>query len=241
MLIIPAIDLCAGRVVRLAQGDYDRQTGYEVEPLALARVYHAAGAHWLHLVDLDAARSGKFENLDVIEQIAATGLKVQAGGGVRGDADLQRLFDAGVERAVVGSLAVRDPQQVESWLVQHGAERLCVALDARQDEGGRWMLPVKGWTEQSGIALDELAPRYLRAGARHLLCTDIERDGMLSGPNLDLYAYLRRLVPELNVQASGGVRDSDDLRALRDHGAAAAILGRSLLEGRLTLAEALQC
>jgi len=241
MLIIPAIDLRAGRVVRLAQGDYARQTGYPIEPLALASQYQAAGARWLHVVDLDAARSGAFENLHVIEQLAATGLQVQAGGGVRSEADLQRLFAAGVERVVVGSVAVRDPEQVESWIVRHGAERLCIALDARQDDDGRWMLPVKGWTEASGVALDDLAPRYLRAGARHLLCTDIDRDGMLSGPNIDLYAHLRRLVPKLKVQASGGVRDASDLLALIKEGAAAAILGRSLLEGRLTLEQALQC
>jgi len=241
MLIIPAIDLRAGRVVRLAQGDYARQTDYPVEPLELARTYQQAGAHWLHVVDLDAARSGAFENLLVIEQLATTGLKVQAGGGVRSEADLRRLFDAGVERAVVGSLAVRDPKQVESWIVRHGADRVCIALDARRTDRGRWMLPVKGWTEASGVALDELAPRYERAGARHLLCTDIDRDGMLSGPNVDLYAHLRLLVPELRVQASGGVRDASDLRALEKEGAAAAILGRSLLEGRLTLAQALQC
>ena len=241
MLIIPAIDLRAGRVVRLAQGDYERQRAYAVEPLALARDYHAAGARWLHVVDLDGARSGAFENLQVIEQIAETGLHVQAGGGIRCERDLQRLFDAGVERAVVGSIAVRDPREVESWIARHGPERMCIALDARRNEAGHWMLPVKGWTEASGLSIDELAPRYLRAGARHLLCTDIDRDGMLAGPNLDLYALLRRLVPELHVQASGGVRDESDLRALMEHGAAAAILGRSLLEGRLTLEAALLC
>lgn len=241
MQIIPAIDLREGRVVRLAQGDYARATQYAADPLMLAREYAAAGARWLHVVDLDGARLGAFENLTVIETLVHAGMHVQAGGGVRGEADVTRLFDAGVARVVVGSVAVRSPDIVEAWIMRHGAERICVALDTRCDERGRWTLPVKGWTESSSVDLDELAPRFVRAGARHLLCTDIARDGMLSGPNLALYAHLRQHVPQLALQASGGVRGVDDVQALRDCGADAVILGRSLLEGRLTVAEALQC
>ncbi len=241
MEIIPAIDLREGRVVRLAQGDYARETRYEAAPLELARHYAAAGARWLHVVDLDGARSGLLENLRVIEALAATSLQVQCGGGVRGEDDLRRLFDAGVARVVVGSLSVREPALVMHWLARYGNERLCVALDARHDEREGWLLPVKGWTEASTIRLDELAPRYADAGARHLLCTDIDRDGMLAGPNVALYSQLREWAPGLAVQASGGVRDVGDLRALRDAGAAGAILGRSLLEGRLAIEEALAC
>jgi phosphoribosylformimino-5-aminoimidazole carboxamide ribotide isomerase len=239
--IIPAIDLRAGRVVRLAQGDYARETRYAPEALELAQAYARAGATRLHVVDLDGARSGALENLRVIEAIAGGGLRLQAGGGVRGAADVERLFDAGVERVVVGSVAVREPDTVAGWLARFGAERICIALDTRADASGRWTLPVRGWTESSQASLDELAPRFAAAGARHLLCTDIARDGMLSGPNLALYAHLRMLVPDVAVQASGGVRDANDLLALRGGGAAAAVLGRSLLEGRLTLEEALRC
>jgi phosphoribosylformimino-5-aminoimidazole carboxamide ribotide isomerase len=241
MEIIPAIDLRGGHVVRLAQGDYARETRYAVEPLALAQDYAGAGARWLHVVDLDGARSGASENLRAIQTMAATSLRVQAGGGVRGESDLQRMFDIGVARVVVGSIAVHEPERVEDWITRYGAERICIALDTRADAAGWWTLPVKGWTEVAQPGLDELARRYARAGARHLLCTDIERDGMLSGPNLTLYAHLGEIVPDLAVQASGGVRGIDDLQALRDGGAAAAILGRSLLEGRLTLTDALRC
>jgi len=238
--IIPAIDLRDGRVVRLAQGDYDRETRYGADPVELAGKYLAAGARWLHVVDLDGARAGEIRNGDTIAQLAASGLQVQAGGGVRAEADIDRLLDAGVQRVVIGSVAVTMPEKVEKWIESYGSERLCIALDARFD-GAAWTLPVRGWTMPSAQTLDALAPRFAAAGAQHLLCTDIERDGMLSGPNFDLYAHLERLVPTLRVQASGGVRDLQDVARLRKTAAAGVILGRSLLEGRLTVQEALAC
>lgn len=241
MQIIPAIDLRAGRVVRLTQGDYARETRYAFDACELAAEYADAGATWLHLVDLDGARSGAFENLRVIEKVAASErLAVQAGGGVRSEDDVQRLLDAGVARVVIGSVAVREPEAVERWIARHGEDRLCIALDTRS-ENGLWRLPSAGWTESSAATLDELAPRYAAAGARHLLCTDIARDGMLSGPNLELYAHVRRIAPQPALIASGGVRDAGDVSALRRQGLSAVVLGRSLLEGRLTLAEAFAC
>jgi phosphoribosylformimino-5-aminoimidazole carboxamide ribotide isomerase len=236
--VIPAIDLRGGQVVRLKQGDYAQQTTYADDPRALARRYAEAGARWLHLVDLDGARSGRLDNLAVIEAIAKDGLQLQAGGGVREDADLRRLFDAGVARVVVGSVAIRDPERVAGWLREHGAERLTLALDTRCLDG-RWTLPSAGWTEAETHTLDELAPWYAAQGARHLLCTDIDRDGMLAGFNLDLYRHLAASVPQLAVQASGGVRSLDDIRAAREAGARGVILGRALLEGRFAVQEAL--
>jgi phosphoribosylformimino-5-aminoimidazole carboxamide ribotide isomerase len=238
--VIPAIDLRGGQVVRLKQGDYAQQTTYAADPRELAGRYADAGARWLHLVDLDGARSGRLDNLAVIAAIATDGMAIQAGGGVRKEADLQRLFDAGVQRVVVGSVAVRDPARVAAWLAKYGAERLTLALDTRHAEG-RWVLPSAGWTEVEARTLDELAPWYAARGARHLLCTDIDRDGMLAGFNLDLYRHLATSVPQLALQASGGVRSLDDIRAARDAGANAVILGRALLEGSFTVAEALAC
>ena len=236
--VIPAIDLREGRVVRLKQGDYAQQTVYADDPRALAQRYAEVGARWLHLVDLDGARSGKLDNLAVIEAIAMDGMQVQAGGGVREEADLQRLFTAGVTRVVLGSVAIRDPEQVAGWLRDYGPERLTLALDTRRMEE-RWTLPSAGWTESETRTLDELAPWYAAQGARHLLCTDIARDGMLAGFNLDLYRHLADVVPQLAVQASGGVRSLDDIRAAREAGAQGVILGRALLEGRFTVQEAL--
>jgi phosphoribosylformimino-5-aminoimidazole carboxamide ribotide isomerase len=236
--IIPAIDLRAGRVVRLAQGDYARQTTYPDNPVALAASYAAAGARWLHVVDLDGAQAGGFANLPVIEALARSGLRVQAGGGVRKVADVHRLLDAGVERVVLGSVAIRDPLRVANWLERHGGERFTLALDTRWEDD-RWTLPSAGWTQAEARTLDELAPWYAAHGARHLLCTDIRRDGMLAGFNLALYRHLADIAPGLAVQASGGARSLEDIHAVRDAGAAGVILGRALLEGHFTLTEAL--
>lgn len=238
--IYPAIDVRDGRVVRLAQGDYARETRYDGAPLALARRYAEQGADWLHLVDLDAAREGGYTLLPLLRAIAAdTGLQVQTGGGVRSRDDLQRLLDAGAERVVIGSLAVREPAAVMRWIGEFGAERITVALDARRDAAGDWRVPVHGWTEGGEATLDESVLGYVLGGLRHLLSTDIDRDGMLSGPNLGLYARVRERAPTLRLQASGGVRDAGDIAAAREAGCAGIVLGRALLEGRLTLSDAL--
>jgi phosphoribosylformimino-5-aminoimidazole carboxamide ribotide isomerase len=238
--VLPAIDLRANRTVRLYQGDYTRQTEYPVEPSVLAQTYADAGARWSHVVDLDGARGGGFEHLSLIAALAQTGLKLQVGGGVRDEGDLARLFDAGVERVVLGSLAMREPARVCGWLDCYGPERLTIALDTRWRDGA-WRLASAGWRRQEAATLDEAAPQYAAAGARHLLCTDIDRDGTLAGPNLGLCAHLRRIVPTLALQVSGGVRDLADVRSARASGAAGVVLGRALLERRFTLAEALAC
>jgi phosphoribosylformimino-5-aminoimidazole carboxamide ribotide isomerase len=240
--VYPAIDVRDGRVVRLAQGDYARETRYDGTPLDVAARYAGQGAAWLHLVDLDAARAGGYTLLPLLQALARdTLLKVQTGGGVRERDDVARLLDAGAQRVVIGSLAVRAPDTVLAWLTEFGSERVTVALDTRRDGDGVWRLPVHGWTEMASETLDVLAARYADAGLRHLLCTDIARDGMLSGPNVDLYAHLRTVVPALAVQASGGVGAVTDVSAARDAGCAGIVLGRALLEGRFALPEALAC
>lgn len=238
--VIPAIDLRNGQVVRLKQGDYAQETQYSSAPHEIAARYAQAGARWLHVVDLDGARAGDLANLSVIEALAKTGMQVQAGGGVRAEEDALRLFNIGVSRVVVGSVAIREPERVAEWLDKHGAERFTIALDTRRRDN-KWTLPSAGWTEDETRTLDELAPWFAAHGARHLLCTDIERDGMLAGFNLELYQHLAQTVPQLAVQASGGVRSLDDIRAARQAGARGVILGRALLEGRFTLRDALTC
>lgn len=238
----PAIDVRDGRVVRLVQGDYDRETRYAADPFALAMRYADAGARWLHLVDLDAARAGGYTLAPLLRRIAEDGrLRVQTGGGVRDEAAIAAILDAGASRVVVGSLAVREPERVVEWLRSFGAERITVALDTRRDDDGVWRLPVHGWTERAERDLEACLDLYAEAGARHLLCTDIARDGMLQGPNLDLYRTVVARVPALALQASGGVRDAADVAAARNAGCAGAVLGKALLEGRLTVEEALAC
>lgn len=239
--VYPALDIRGGRVVRLLQGDYARETTYGDDPLPRAQAFLDTGARWMHLVDLDAARAGGYTLAPLLRAIADTGLQVQTGGGIRAREDLDRLFDAGAARVVIGSLAVRESARVIEWLHAFGPERITVALDTRQDAQGRWRLPVQGWTDTAGEELDVLARRYADAGLRHLLCTDIARDGMLSGPNMDLYSQLREWVPQLQVQVSGGVRDLGDVAAARAAGCAGVVLGKALLEGRLDLREALAC
>jgi phosphoribosylformimino-5-aminoimidazole carboxamide ribotide isomerase len=241
-IVYPALDIREGRVVRLLQGDYAKQTTYGDDVLPRAQAFKDAGATWMHLVDLDAAKAGGYTLAPLLREIAeATGLKVQTGGGVRGRDDVAAILAAGASRVVVGSVAVRDPDAVIGWLNEFGADRITIALDTRQGEDGVWRLPVHGWTETADVTLDELAQRYAAAGMKHLLCTDISRDGMLSGPNIELYAYLAKLLPGVAVQASGGVRDVADVAAAKAAGCGGAVLGKALLEGHLQLGEALAC
>lgn len=238
--IYPAIDVRDGRVVRLRQGDYARETRYDDAPLVLARRHAQQGAAWLHLVDLDAARGGGYTLVPLLHAAkAATTLRVQTGGGVRCEADVETILAAGADRVVIGSLAIRDPQRVCGWLEHFGADRITVALDVRNVDGV-WQLPSHGWTADSGVELEPLLAMFASHGLRHLLCTDIARDGMLSGPNIALYQQVLRIAPGLQLQASGGVRGIADVLAARAAGCAGAVLGKALLDGRFELADALQ-
>lgn len=237
--VYPAIDVRGGAVVRLAQGDYADQTRYGDDPLAFAVAHAQAGAGWLHLVDLDAARNGGYTLLPLLQAIKRqTALQVQTGGGVRNEGDVRRLLDAGADRVVVGSLAVAEPGRVGRWLQRFGHDRLTIALDVRRHDD-QWMPASHGWTTTGSHALESLLSLHADAGLQHLLCTDIGRDGMLAGPNLELYAAILRQAPHLQLQASGGARSLEDVRAAREAGCAGIVLGKALLEGRLTLAQAL--
>lgn len=238
--LYPAIDVRDGRVVRLLQGDYARETRYDSTPLAMAERHAQAGADWLHLVDLDAARAGGYTLGPLLASIkAATSLRVQTGGGVRSEQEVESILAAGADRVVIGSMAVRETGQVLAWIRRFGAERITIALDVRRDANGVWTLPVAGWTQDSGIRFQPLVQRFAEAGVRHLLCTDIARDGMLVGPSIALYRQLSAWVPEMDIQASGGIRGVDDIQAAAAAGCRGAVLGKALLEGRFTLEQAL--
>lgn len=240
--IYPAIDIREGRVVRLLQGDYAQETSYSDNPLEVAKNYREAGAQWLHLVDLDAAKVGTYTLREMAGFMQKTfGLKIQSGGGIRSREDIELLVDAGMDRVVVGTLAIRQPELIAESIQQFGADRITVALDTRQDQNGIWQLPVKGWTETSEKNLFQMLDFYQACGLKHLLCTDIARDGMLSGLNNDLYGDIAKRYPGISVQASGGVKTLEDIRDAKAAGAGGAILGRALLERRFTVQEAIAC
>ncbi len=235
MQLIPAIDLKDGRCVRLYQGDFAAETRYEVTPEGLYERFADLGARWLHLVDLDGARDGAQAHLPLIGALARRGrLKMQVGGGLRERASVERTLAAGASRVVIGSLAVTDPDLVAGWLRKLGPEAIVLALDVRLDAAGTPRLATHGWVEQSPLVLWDVVARFLGAGLRHVLCTDVDCDGALSGPNFDLYVEAVRRFPEIQWQASGGVRDVRDLWALGGGGIAAAVSGRALLENRMT-------
>ena len=242
MIIYPAIDLRGGRVVRLTEGKFDQETSYGTDPLAVARGFATAGATWLHVVDLDGAKDPAKRQTALVQTLAReSGLKVQTGGGIRDEAQIEALLAAGAQRVIVGSLAAKQPELVRGWLKKFGPARIILSPDVRLDANGTPRVAAAGWQESTGVALDDLLHGYLPAGLIHILCTDISRDGKLTGPNSALYAQLVKKFPALQIQASGGVSSLDDLRVLKTTGSAGAIVGRALYEKKFTLQEALAC
>jgi phosphoribosylformimino-5-aminoimidazole carboxamide ribotide isomerase len=232
MRLIPAIDIRDGRCVRLLKGRFDQETRYDVDPIELAARYRELGAEWLHVVDLDGAARGAPVNLKLVEAMRSEDFRVQLGGGLRDRESLARALEV-ADRAVIGSLAVSDAGRVSGWLEELGPERITLAFDVRID-GGVPFVATHGWTRTSGLSLDDAIGRYAGAGLKHVLCTDVDRDGALTGPNVELYRYCAERWPDIAFQASGGIRDAADLETLASTGAAAAISGKALLEGRLT-------
>jgi len=234
MQLIPAIDLRGGRVVRLFQGQFDAETVYAEDPVSVLDAYFDLGARLVHVVDLDGARAGAQGNAAAIARLAASRrVALQVGGGVRDRGTVARMLDTGVARVVVGSAAVAQAQEVASWFGTFGADRIVLAFDVRLDDAGSPCLATHGWERQTAHSLWDAVARFVPHGLRQVLCTDVARDGALSGPNLALYVEAVRRFPDVAWQASGGVRDAADLRALASAGVAGAVSGRALLEGRM--------
>jgi len=238
MRIIPAIDLKGGKCVRLLQGDFDKATEYSNDPVAVARRFSALDVQDLHIVDLDGARTGRQEHRKIVKAVAvASGLDVQLGGGIRDHEAVADWLANGVSRCVIGSMAITDSALVTRWLREFGPDRLVLALDVRLQEDGTPMLTTHGWTRSTELSLWQCIDHYAEAGLRHVLCTDVGRDGAMAGPNVALYTEALRRYPTLALQASGGVRNIADLEELRSRGIPAAITGRALLDGAITTAE----
>lgn len=237
MEIFPAIDVRGGQCVRLTQGDFAAETVYEPDPVCQAQYFAAAGVNWLHLVDLDGAKAGTPQQTAMIQRVTeATGLKVQVGGGIRSQADVAALLSLGVARVIVGSQAVKQPEEVKRWMQAFGPECIVLALDVRLDAAGMPEVLTQGWQAGSQISLWQAIDTYLSAGLKTLLCTDVARDGMLRGTNHQLYTSIQARYPELDVLASGGVDGADDLRTLNKLGVAGAVVGKAIYERRLDLA-----
>lgn len=241
-MIIPAIDLIDGCVVRLHQGDYGARRDYGEDPLARLQRYQASGAQLLHIVDLTGAKDPKARLIPLLRELLGNlSIPVQTGGGIRSADDVRSLLDAGAARVVVGSAAVKRTDEVAGWMKTFGADKLVLALDVRINKAGNAEVAVSGWQENSGVLMDDLIRAFEPAGLRYVLTTDISKDGTLAGPNTALYAKLAQTFPNIDFQASGGIGSLDDIRAVSHTGAAGVIVGRALLEGKFTLEEAIEC
>ena len=238
MIIYPAVDLMGGQCVRLRQGDFDDKTSYSSDPAEALRGFADAGAEWAHIVDLDGAKAGKPMQHELIAGLAKDApLKLQVAGGFRSAEQVARMLDAGVGRVVIGSLALKDPQATRALFDRFGSERITLALDVMIQDGDP-IVAGHGWTESSDRTLADVLADF--PAAVHLLVTDIARDGMLTGPNVALIGQLARDYLQQQVQASGGVAQLSDIPELVAAGAAGAVIGKAIWEGRFTVEEAVR-
>lgn len=229
--IIPAIDIINGKCVRLSQGDYQQKTEYAVSPVEMALNYADAGVKRLHLVDLDGAKASRPCNLDSLREIADLGLlDIEWGGGIKSRRHLEDVFEAGAGHAIIGSLAVKQPELMEEWLREFGGEKIILGADLRDGK-----VSVSGWLEDSELTIDEIINRFLPYGLKEVIVTDISKDGMLQGPNTQLYVDLARRFPEIIFTVSGGISSIEDIDTLDSHGLPRVIVGKAIYENRIPL------
>jgi phosphoribosylformimino-5-aminoimidazole carboxamide ribotide isomerase len=231
MRIIPAIDIIDGKCVRLVQGDYAQKTIYNENPLEVARSFENAGLTHLHVVDLDGAKAGKVVSWDVVEKITSgTLLKVDFGGGIKTTEEVERLLNLGVSQVNLGSVAVREPEKITDWIKKFGADSIILSADVKNE-----MISIDGWQQNAAINIVAFLRDYIQRGIKHVTCTDIGTDGMLTGPNIELYKKILLSFPQLHLIASGGVSSLDDLHELKQIGADGVIVGKAIYEGRILL------
>ena len=241
-MIIPAIDLIDGKVVRLYQGDYGQQTTFDLSPLAQLQSYQDQGAKWLHIVDLTGAKEPAKRQTTLIAKLTAgLSANIQVGGGIRTEEQVAELLSLGVKRVVIGSLAIKEPELVKGWFNKFGSEAICLALDVNINQSGEKIVAVSGWQSGGGKSLESIVEDFSQVGLKHALVTDISRDGTLTGANTALYRELSSRYPDIAWQASGGIATLEDVAAVRDSGAAGIIIGKALLINQFNVAEAIQC
>ena len=231
MTIIPAIDIIDGKCVRLTKGDYANQKIYNENPVEVAKMFADAGLQRLHIVDLDGAKAGKICNIAVLENIAAaTALVIDFGGGIKKIEDLENVFNAGAAKATIGSMAAKHPEILEEWLMEFGADKFLIGADVLDEK-----IKISGWLEDTGIDIFSFVGKLLSLGVTDIFCTDIAKDGMMKGPSIDLYKKIMEQHPEINLIASGGVSNIEDVAALKSIGCAGAIIGKAIYENLITL------
>ncbi|MDH7445695.1 1-(5-phosphoribosyl)-5-[(5-phosphoribosylamino)methylideneamino]imidazole-4-carboxamide isomerase [Aquimarina sp. 2201CG14-23] len=231
MRIIPAIDIIDGKCVRLAKGDYDTKKIYNENPLEVAKEFEDHGIQYLHLVDLDGAKSQHIVNHKVLEQIASkTSLKIDFGGGLKTDEDLRIAFDSGANQITGGSIAVKKPETFKSWLSQFGNDKIILGADAHNEK-----IAVSGWLEESDKELIPFVREYKKEGVSYVICTDISKDGMLEGPSFDLYKKMLTEIEGIKLIASGGISTFDELPKLAEIGCEGTIIGKAIYENRISL------
>ena len=229
--LIPAIDIIDGQCVRLTKGDYDQKTVYRDSPAEVAKEFEQIGFKRLHVVDLDGAKSKHIVNDQVLQAITTeTNLTVDFGGGIKTDEDIEKAFVAGASMVTVGSIAVTNPELFIGWLEKYGPERMILGADVRHGK-----ISINGWKEDSEEDLLPFLKKYIDAGVRNVLCTEISKDGTLSGPAIDLYQKMMAAYPQLHLIASGGVSSIDDIKALDAAGIPAVVFGKAIYEGRIDL------
>ncbi|MDE3740393.1 1-(5-phosphoribosyl)-5-[(5-phosphoribosylamino)methylideneamino]imidazole-4-carboxamide isomerase [Maribacter polysaccharolyticus] len=231
MRIIPAIDIIEGKCVRLSKGDYSTKKIYNENPLEIAKEFEAHGIEYLHLVDLDGAKSHHIVNHKVLEQLATkTHLKIDFGGGLKSDEDLRIAFESGANQITGGSIAVKDKDTFLSWLARYGAEKIILGADAMNEK-----VAVSGWLEESKEDLVPFIQSYQNKGIEYVICTDISKDGMLAGPSFELYKKILNDAPDLKLIASGGISTFDELPRLAEIGCEGTIIGKAIYENRISL------
>lgn len=241
-MIYPAIDLMGGKCVRLFKGDFSQRTYYEISPLDMAKSFAKAGANWIHIVDLDGAKSEKSKQSELIIEIAQTcGAKVQTGGGLRELSQIQKLLAGGVERVVIGSLAVSNPASVKNWISELGPDKFTLALDVKIDGNKTPRPALRGWQDASVKTLWQVVDQYIETGLTSILVTDIAKDGVLQGANTALYKEFQTRYPELDLITSGGVGTLRDVQALKALNPSGVIIGKALYENKFTLKQAIAC
>lgn len=235
--IIPAIDIIGGQCVRLTQGDYSQRTVYSSDPVEIAKSYEAIGIRRLHVVDLDGAKAAAPQNLDTLRKIAtATKLDIQYGGGIKSGEALEAVLAAGANRAICGSVAITAPERFGEWLAAYGPEHIILGADTKAGK-----VAINGWQESSETDVQTIVRRFAERGLRQVICTDISRDGMLEGPNFELYTTLQSEFPEVDITVSGGISSLDDIVRLDDMGLRSVILGKAIYEGHITLKDLERC